>query len=90
MRAYILRRLLISVPLVFLMTFVIFAVINTDPQSALDRYILNPNISFQVIEQVKERTGFYDAMPVRYVKWLSGVLFDIRIGRGRRSLIVNN
>jgi peptide/nickel transport system permease protein len=87
MRAYILRRLLISIPLVFLMTFVIFAVINTDPQSALDRFILNPNISFQVIEQVKERTGFYDAMPVRYVKWLSGVLFDIRFGRQRRALV---
>ncbi len=87
MRAYILRRLLISVPLVFLMTFVIFAVINTNPQSALDRYILNPNISFQVIEQVKEQTGFYDAMPVRYAKWLSGVLFDIRFGRRRRSLV---
>ncbi|MDZ4197789.1 MAG: ABC transporter permease subunit [Kiritimatiellia bacterium] len=86
MRAYILRRLLISIPLVFLMTFVIFAVINTDPQSALDRYILNPNVSFQVVEQVKEQTGFYDAMPVRYMKWLGGVLFDIRIGRERRSL----
>lgn len=86
MRAYIIRRLLISIPLVFLMTFVIFAVINTDPQSALDRFILNPNISFQVIEQVKERTGFYDAMPVRYMKWLGGVFFDIRLGRERRSL----
>lgn len=69
------------------MTFVIFAVINTNPQSALDRYILNPNISFQVIEQVKEQTGFYDAMPVRYAKWLSGVLFDTRFGRQRRSLV---
>ena len=87
MRAYIIRRLLISIPLVFLMTFVIFAVINTDPQSALDRYILNPNISFQVIEQVKERTGFYDAMPVRYIKWLGGVLFDIRVGRPRNSIV---
>lgn len=87
MRSYIIRRLLISIPLVFLMTFLIFAVINTDPQSALDRYILNPNISFQVIEQVKERTGFYDAMPVRYVKWLSGVLFDIGVGRKRRALV---
>ncbi len=86
MRSYILRRLLLSVPLVFFMTFVIFAVINTNPQSALDRYILNPNISFQVIEQVKEQTGFYDAMPVRYAKWLGGVLFDIRIGRPRRAL----
>ncbi len=87
MRAYIIRRLLISVPLVFLMTFVVFAVINTDPQSALDRFILNPNISFQVIEQVKERTGFYDPMPVRYIKWLGGVLFDIRVGRPGRSLV---
>ncbi len=87
MRAYIIRRLLISIPLVFLMTFVIFAVINLDPQTALDRFILNPNISFQVIEQVKEQTGFYDAMPVRYMKWLGGVLFDIRIGRPRRSLV---
>lgn len=87
MRAYIIRRLLISIPLVLLMTFVVFAVINTDPQSALDRYILNPNISFQVIEQVKERTGFYDAMPVRYIKWLGGVLFDIRVGRPRNSLV---
>ena len=87
MRAYIIRRLLISIPLVFLMTFVIFAVINTDPQSALDRYILNPNISFQVVEQVKEQTGFYEAMPVRYMKWLGGVLFDIRVGRPRRSLV---
>jgi peptide/nickel transport system permease protein len=87
MRAYILRRLLISIPLVFLMTFVIFAVINTNPQSALEPYMLNENISFQVIEQVKERTGFYDAMPVRYAKWLSGVLFDIRFGRVRRPLV---
>ncbi len=87
MRAYIIRRLLISIPLVFLMTFVVFAVINTDPQTALDRYILNPNISFQIIEQVKEQTGFYDAMPVRYVKWLGGVLGDIRLGRRRRPLV---
>lgn len=87
MRAYILRRLLISIPLVFLMTFVIFAVINLDPQTALDRFTLNPNISFQVIEQVKEQTGFYDAMPVRYMKWLGGVLFDLRVGRPRRSLV---
>ncbi len=87
MRTYLLRRLLISIPLVFLMTFVIFAVINLNPQTALDRFILNPNISFQVIEQVKEQTGFYDIMPVRYAKWLSGVLFDIQVGRSRRSLV---
>ncbi len=87
MRAHILRRLLISIPLVFLMTFVVFAVINLNPEASIQRYIMQPNVSFQFIEQEKERLGLYDPLPQRYLRWLGGVLGDIRFGRETRSLI---
>ncbi|MCK5802867.1 MAG: hypothetical protein KAI66_08545, partial [Lentisphaeria bacterium] len=81
MRAYILRRILISVPLVFLMTFVVFAVINMSPQSAIDQFVFDPKIPAQLVEQEKERTGYYDSLPIRYLKWVCGVFGDIRLGR---------
>ncbi len=87
MRAYILRRLLISVPLVFLMTFLVFAVINLNPEASIQRYIMQPNVSFQFIEQEKERLGLYDPLPLRYLRWLGGVLGDVRFGRAERALI---
>lgn len=87
MRAYILRRLLLSVPLVFLMTFLVFAVINLNPEAAIQRYILSPTVSFQFIEQEKERMGLYDPLPVRYLRWLGGVLCDVQFGRQTRALL---
>ncbi|MFW5798625.1 MAG: hypothetical protein ACOCXX_03110, partial [Planctomycetota bacterium] len=79
MRAYIIRRLLISVPLVFL-------AINQNPDAALKKYEMSPTISFQFVEQEKERLGIYDPLPVRYLRWLGGVLFDVQFGRETRAL----
>lgn len=70
-----------------MMTFVVFAAINLSPQSAIDQFILNPKIPAQVVEQEKERTGYYESLPVRYIRWLMGVLGDIRLGRDRKVLV---
>ena len=87
MRAHILRRLLISIPLVFLMTFLVFAVINLNPEASIQRYVMQPNVSFQFIEQEKERLGLYDPLPLRYLRWLGGVLGDVRFGRETRAVL---
>ncbi|NUN48653.1 MAG: ABC transporter permease [Candidatus Brocadiae bacterium] len=86
MKQYALKRLLISIPLVFVMTFVVFVIVNWRGATRFDTFENDPAVDPQVIELEKRRLGIYDPVPVRYLHWLRGVLFDLRVTQGRRFI----
>ncbi|MBN1929489.1 MAG: ABC transporter permease [Chlorobiaceae bacterium] len=70
---YILKRLLIAVPLVFgvlTLTFFIIRLAPGDPAA----FFIQPGISPNVAEQIRQQYGLNDPLPVQYVKWLANVL----------------
>ena len=73
MPAYILKRLLIAVPLVFgvlTLTFFIIRLAPGDPAA----FFIQPGISPNVAEQIRQQYGLNDPLPVQYIKWLGNVL----------------
>ncbi len=78
------KRLLISIPLVFVMTFVMFIVVNSQGSARFDTFENDPGTDPQIIEMEKRRMHIYDPIHVRYFYWLRGVMFDVRFTPERR------
>jgi peptide/nickel transport system permease protein len=73
MGAYLARRLIGIIPVLFIITLVTFlstALIRGDAASVL----LGPTATPERMEEVRRRLGLDQPMPVRYVKWLGQVL----------------
>lgn len=75
MIVYFVRRFLINILLLFLVTFIVYSLANLAPGSPVD-YFINPDIgmSDQQIQQIKKSMGLDQPMLVRYAKWLDQVV----------------
>ncbi|MCG7409264.1 ABC transporter permease [Paenibacillus sp. ACRRX] len=73
MGRYIIRRLLISIPVFFGITILSFLIMNMAPGNPVDM-LINPNIPKEMLDLKKELLGLNDPLYVQYVKWLSGLL----------------
>ena len=70
MLIYILKRLLIAVPLIFgvlTLTFFIIRLAPGDPAA----FFIQPGISPNVAEQIRAQYGLNDPLTVQYFKWLA-------------------
>jgi peptide/nickel transport system permease protein len=69
---YALRRFLISIPIVILSTFLIFAAVSMtgDPLADLRQ---QPNITQAQIDRVRESRGLDDPLPVQYLRWVENI-----------------
>ncbi|MEE8303139.1 MAG: hypothetical protein V3S24_11970, partial [Candidatus Tectomicrobia bacterium] len=83
MGTYVLRRLLITVPLLFAMTFVIFMIIQIAPGDFFNQWALQPDINQRQLRQWKREFGADKSWLPQYVRWLRGILFDVRFTRQR-------
>lgn len=73
MARYILRRLLIAIPTLLVISMVTFVLIDLMPGDAVDMMV-DPSGSAQSIERRREAMGLNDPIYVRYFYWLSEVL----------------
>ena len=75
MGRYILRRLLINIPVLIGITFMIFVFIETAPGDPLSFWV-NPELgqSEEQLALLRERFGLNDPFMVRYVRWLGQAL----------------
>ena len=76
MQAYILRRLLISIPMLIAITMITYAFINVAPGDPITAMI-NPEDPLKGlgnIEFLRERMGLNKPVPVRYLIWLREVV----------------
>lgn len=74
MTAYIVRRLLQMIPLLFGVTFLTFALINLIPGSPVQRLRDNPKIRPEAAIELEHQLGLDQPWPIRYVNWLGNLV----------------
>src|SRR5215218_6248489 len=71
--AFLVRRLLLTLPILFIVSVLCFSMINLIPGDPAT-VILGPEASQHAKEQMRERLGLNEPIPVQYIDWLGGVL----------------
>ena len=77
MGSYILRRILISIPVIFMITIIVFSLVEIAPGDMMDFFLTDDaiaNMTEEDIFEMRERLGLNDPPPIRYIKWLGNVL----------------
>lgn len=72
--SYLLRRLLQAIPLLLLISALVFALIHAAPGGPLSLYLSNPNVRPEDIERLRRSLGLDQPLPVQYLAWLRGFL----------------
>lgn len=73
MLRYVIKRLLIALPVILGVTVIAYFVISLAPGDAVD-LMVDPNISAEDMELRREALGLNDPVPVQYAKWLNQLL----------------
>src|SRR5919201_3278201 len=70
MSRYLVRRVLLAVPTLLMISFVLYAVLSLAPGDPLSQFASNPAVPPEVRENIRRSLGLDDPWPLRYVKWL--------------------
>ncbi|MCH4887004.1 ABC transporter permease [Acidaminobacter sp. JC074] len=76
---FILRRLIIMIPLVLITSMVVFAVIQLPPGDYVTTYIATlqnegETVDQKLIEDLREEYGLDQPLPVQYFKWMKNII----------------
>ena len=74
MSHYLLRRLLISVPVLLGISVVLFTILALAPGDPFGELALNPNVPPEVRFNLRKQFGLDDPVVVRYFRWLTSML----------------
>lgn len=74
MGAYILRRVLISIPTLLGISVVIFAILALAPGDPMAQFAADPSVPPEVRENIRQSLGLNDPWHVRYFKWLAALV----------------
>lgn len=74
MTQYIIRRLLVAIPTLFLISFVIFSVLALAPGDPLAQFALNPAIPESTRQRIREQFGLDKPWNERYVRWVTSMV----------------
>ncbi len=73
MYKYILKRLLMMLPVLLGISIIIFSIISLTPGNPA-RLILGERASAEAIHELNTKLGYYDPLPVKYVKYMGNAL----------------
>ncbi|WMJ87602.1 oligopeptide ABC transporter permease [Anaerocolumna sp. MB42-C2] len=68
----IVRRIIILIPQVFIISLLVFLLANFMPGDALTGKI-DPNVSAARLEELRQKWGFYDPWYVKYIHWITNI-----------------
>jgi peptide/nickel transport system permease protein len=71
---YVVRRTLQSVPLLLLISIILYIILYNMPGGPLAPYLSNPHITPADIARLKHNLGMDQPVPIQYLKWLGHVL----------------
>ena len=72
MLRYIVKRVLQAIPLLFIISFLVFSLIQLAPYDVIDS-VTTPNMSQQQIDLLRERYGLNEPFLVQYFVWLKNI-----------------
>lgn len=70
MSRYLVRRVLLAIPTLLLISFVLFAILSLAPGDPLSQFAANPAVPPEVRENIRRSLGLDQPWPIRYVKWV--------------------
>lgn len=73
MGQYLLRRTLVAIPTLLVISAVIFFILALAPGDPLSEFAANPNVPPAVRENIRRSLGLDQPVHVQYVKWLTAV-----------------
>jgi peptide/nickel transport system permease protein len=71
---FVVRRILQSIPLLLLISMILFGIISEAPGGPLTPYLQNPHITEADIARLKHNLGLDQPVPIQYLHWLGQVL----------------
>ena len=74
------RRTLQSIPLLLLISIILFLITTNAPGGALAPYLANPHITPADIVRLKHNLGLDQPVPIQYLKWLWHILSSGDLG----------
>lgn len=74
MLTFVVRRTLQSIPLLLLISVILFGVLSQAPGGPLTPYLQNPHITAADIARLKHNLGLDQPVPVQYLHWLANVV----------------
>ncbi|ANQ54293.1 ABC transporter substrate-binding protein [Thermosipho affectus] len=73
MLRYIARRLIILIPELFIISLLVFLIMQAAPGDFLDQYRLDPSVSKEFIKSLEEQYGLNKPILTQYFLWLKGL-----------------
>lgn len=90
MRDEILRRALVSVPQLLLMSFITFLFIELAPGDVLAKYRFDPRVNAQILQEIEAKYHFDKPVLVQYGHWLWRILhFDLGYSFSREANVTS-
>ena len=74
MAAYVARRTLIAIPVLLIISIIIFLLAHAAPGGPLARYLLNPHLSRGAILQIEHNLGLDKPIWYQYLVWLKQIV----------------
>ncbi len=74
MTTYAIRRILQTIPILFIISILLFFLVRTAPGGPLTAARRNPNITKEQIEVIEEKLGLNAPLPVQYGRWMRDLL----------------
>jgi peptide/nickel transport system permease protein len=70
MRTYALRRILQTIPILFIISVLLFFMVRAAPGGPLTAARRNPNITEEQLKKLEEQLGLNRPLPVQYAEWV--------------------
>lgn len=74
MRTYALRRILQTIPILFIISVLLFFMVRAAPGGPLTAARRNPNITEEQLQRLEEKLGLNRPLPVQYADWMGDML----------------
>lgn len=68
MSKYLMKRLIQTIPIFIGISIIVFILVNSQPGDPYSSMI-DPNVTPEIKEAMLRKIGYYDPMPVKYMKW---------------------
>lgn len=85
MQTYVLRRTLQAIPLLFILSILLFLLVRVAPGGPLAQAERNPNITQEQLERQRVRLGLDQPLYIQYTRWMRAVILEGDLGQSIKT-----